>query len=456
MLLIHFYHYATRRAAHTIGCRCGEYRGNVLLSAVFFMVIICSASHAGEAVSDSTVDTLVGAITGGRLNVGVRYRYEHVNDDAAEKNANAATVRTVLGYKTAPFLGLSARLAFQDVRKAGPDDFNDATGRPGAKTQFAVVADPSDTDILEGYAAYTGLLNTTITAGRQIITVRNAPLHRFLGTVLWRQNWQTHDAVSLENRSLPDTVLRYAYTWNINRIFSEKAAGARANFDSDSHLFNARYDGLPWGRIEAYAYLLDFSNSPVNSTATYGLRFNGPWSWIEGVDLLYAAEFAHQADHAGNPAGVSEEYFLGEVGVVFKALEVTDSLMLKVNYELLSGNGAVSFRTPLATGHAFQGWADRFLVTPRDGIEDLYFTLGTAVAGFNLMLVYHDLSSDHDSYDYGAELDIQLTRKFGKHFTLGLKYSDYDADRNPLNIARNGNIALDARKFWTWLEFRYP
>src|SRR3546814_3361296 len=40
------------------------------------------------------------------------------------------------------------------------------------------------------------------------------------------------------------------------------------------------------------------------------------------------------------------------------------------------GNGVVAFQTPLATLHAFNGWADRFLSTPGNGLEDIYVGVG--------------------------------------------------------------------------------
>lgn len=153
-----------------------------------------------------------GELTGGKFDFSARYRYEHVDDNIASDQADASTLRTTLGYTTGIFHDFGARILLQDVRDIGVDDFNDATGRPNAKTNFAVVADPSETDFLEGYISFAGLPNTTAKAGRQIITYRKAPFHRYMGTVLWRQNWQNHDAVSIQNKSLPDTTINYAYS----------------------------------------------------------------------------------------------------------------------------------------------------------------------------------------------------------------------------------------------------
>jgi len=414
-----------------------------------------SIVYAQESESAAGESDLITAISKGKVDLGLRLRYEHVNDDAAAESADALTNRTVLGYTTGSFQGISARLLVQDVRGI-INDYNDATGRNPGKVRYAVVADPEETDFLEAYAAFAGPAATTFKLGRQIITYRDAPLHRFIGTVLWRQNWQNHDAFTLENKSLPDTTIHYAYIWNVNRIFTDEAViSSRANFDSDSHLINIQYGGFKYGTLEAYSYLLDFNNAATTSSSTYGVRFNGAYPASEGIKILYALEYAKQEDYAGNPGDINENYFLGEIGGNIKINTLNDPMTLKFDYELLSGNGTASFNTPLATLHAFQGWADRFLTTPADGIEDIYVTVSAKLLGIGFLAVYHDLSSDHDNYKYGTEIDIQAVKTLNKNFTLGLKYSDYNGDGNALNTARNGAIARDVSKFWAWLEFKY-
>lgn len=135
---------------------------------------------------------------------------------------------------------------------------------------------------------------------------------------------------------------------------------------------------------------------------------------------------------------------------------ILGSVTLKVNYELLSGDGAGDrFTTPLATLHPYQGWADKFLNTPSDGIEDIYVTFVAKPFGAKFVAVYHDYNSDNDSYDYGSELNLLLTKSFKKHYTVGLKYAYYDADRNATNVARNAGQSTDSTKFWAFIRFKY-
>ena len=44
---------------------------------------------------------------------------------------------------------------------------------------------------------------------------------------------------------------------------------------------------------------------------------------------------------------------------------------MKLGFERLEGNGTVALQTPLATLHAFNGWADKFLSTPANGLRDV-------------------------------------------------------------------------------------
>lgn len=424
---------------------------------ILTVLIVMPYSTAAQQSSSAAMQSgIIDAITAGKLDLNMRLRFENVDDNAATADANALTLRTALGYTTGKYNDFLARVLVQDVREVGVDDFNDGTGRSARRARYAVVVDPQETDWLEAYLAYSGFENTTIKLGRQLITYRPGPLHRFIGTVGWRQNWQNHDAITLVNKSIKDVTFSYAYSWNVNRIFTDEAViSSRANFRSNSHFLNFKYTGFKWGQLEAYGYLLDFDNAAASSTATYGLRFSGSQQMSETTRLIYAGEYARQDDYANNPANYNEDYFEGEIGINFKVGNDIESVTLKFDYELLGGNGVKSFITPLATAHAYQGWADRFLATPADGVEDMYFTGNILIHGFNLSAIYHDLSADNGGYDYGSEIDLQVTRALNKHFTAGLKYSDYNADTNTINITRNGAIALDVTKFWAWLQFKY-
>ena len=70
-----------------------------------------------------------------------------------------------------------------------------------------------------------------------------------------------------------------------------------------------------------------------------------------------------QSDYADNPLTFDLDYMAGEFGATFRQFS------LAVGTEIFEGSGVKGFTTPLATLHRFQGWADKFLATPPNGIE---------------------------------------------------------------------------------------
>ncbi len=400
--------------------------------------------------SSQAEDAFWTALTEGKPDFSVRLRYENVDDDTQPRDANANTARIALGYKTGSFHGLGFYGQIEHVQEIFGDNFSHpARSQPG----FPVIADPEGTEINQAYLFFKGLPNHEFRMGRQEVTYRKAPFHRFIGTILWRQNWQTFDAASVVNTALPDTQLSYAYVWNVNRIFGDDAPNPLNDFDSNSHFLNAQYNGFSNVNLGAYAYLLEFDNAEQFSTNTYGIRTNGGIPINETVKTVYTAEYAHQNDAGDNASNISADYFLGELGAKFKFAGPMNSLLLKASYELLEGNGGADrFVTILGTNHAFQGWADRFLVTPGDGIEDIYFTAVAKAFGAKFVAVYHDISSDRGSYDYGSEIDLLAVKIFNKHYTLGVKYSDYNADQNTSNT---GARAADVSKLWLFAQLKF-
>ncbi len=124
---------------------------------------------------------------------------------------------------------------------------------------------------------------------------------------------------------------------------------------------------------------------------------------------------------------------------------------LGIGFESLgtdSSNGE-SFRTPLATLHAMNGWADQFLTTPAAGLEDLYATVKLKLGGWSLTGVYHEFSSEVGGFDYGDEFDVSAGVKLGERYGLLLKGAFFSHDSSsPLE-------KVDTNKFWVMLTASY-
>ena len=368
-----------------------------------------------------------------KIDLDLRYRYEFVDQDGFEKDAHASTLRTRLAYRSSDFRNFSILIQFDDLRPVGNDLYNSTRN---GMTDRPVVADPKGTLVNQAMILYKGIDNTVLRAGRQRITLDN---HRFIGDVGWRQNDQTYDAFSLTNTSLAKTTIEYAYIDKVNRIFGPDNGTPTAEFQSDSHILNARYEWLPNMDITAYAYLLDFKNAPSSSNETFGIRVKGSKAVSERTSINYTLEYAHQADYGANPNDYSADYILLE-GALTKG-----GITGKLGYEVFGGGSVQAFQTPLATLHAFQGWADKFLTTPTDGIEDLYFSIGTKVHGVNVSLLYHRFSPELGGPDYGSEWDLVIKKPFSKRYALVFKYANYDAR----------NFAADTQKAWIMLTGKF-
>ncbi|MGB1092569.1 MAG: hypothetical protein ACPGYX_10615, partial [Oceanobacter sp.] len=113
-----------------------------------------------------------------------------------------------------------------------------------------------------------------------------------------------------------------------------------------------------------------------------------------------------------------------------------------------SDDGAYSFQTPLATKHAFNGWADMFLATPASGLQDTYVKAVTKVAGVKLLGMYHDYSSDEGGIDFGSEINLLAAYKIDKNFTVGAKMAKYSAGDDD-----SGKVDTD--KLWVWASAKF-
>jgi hypothetical protein len=415
------------------------------------MVVACAAVAAAAASSAfaqqapaavpaaKSAATPIEAIKEGEVKLHFRYRYENVDQDNALEEADASTLRSRLTYTTLGYKGWQAQVEVDDVSTIGNDDFNSTSNN---ETDYSVVADPEGTEFNQAWLSWSGC-DTVVKGGRQRILLDN---ERFVGGVGWRQNEQTFDGGSIVNKSIRDTTLTYSYIDNVNRVFGPDDGTQEiwlGDWDSAIHLMNASYAGLPFGTLTAYGYLMDIESADAQSNETYGLRFAGKQALGKTVSLLYTLEYARQEDYADNPVEYDADYYMVEAGLALPA-----AVTLNLGQEMLEGDEesrGKAFRTPLATLHKFQGWADVFLATPSGGIQDSYASASVVVAGVTAQAVWHDFEAEDGGASYGDELDLSLTRKFGQYFTGMLKYADYSAD----------GFAVDTQKFWLQLQFDF-
>lgn len=387
------------------------------------------------------------AIAQGKVNVNARLRYEQVDQSSLPNQSYAPTIRTRVGYTTAPVYGFQAMVEGVNVSAIGPEHNYNAAGSNHQDTR-PVVADPPLTELNQAWIAYryTNLLSAKV--GQQVIHLDN---HRFVGNVGWRQNEQTFQAATVGVSPVAHLNLYYGYIWNVHRVFGnvDNLSAANQNFDSSSHLINVSYDGWKYGRFVAYGYLLDLSSAARhdNSCATYGGYFAGQAPISGKVAVDYRAEYAFQTQYAESALNYNANYYNLESGLSIRPVAFGGG------YEVLgsgsnSGEGGrrIGFKTPLATLHAFNGWDDVFLSTPNNGLQDLYGYLQvTLPARIPVRFIYHKFNADYGSDDYGQEYDVVVSRKFGTHWKALIAYACYNGQSEPKNETVN--------KFWAQIEF---
>lgn len=374
-------------------------------------------------------DGAAALLADGSAGLSFRYRYEFVEDDALARDANASTLRSRLSFQSGSYRDAGFFIEVEDIREIVADNFNAGAGNTPGRSQFPVVVDPEGTEINQAYLDYDGITGTRLRLGRQRINLDN---QRFVGGVGWRQNEQTYDGLSVDWSNDRVRVF-YAALDNVNRIFGEDVA-AGDHRQAPSHLLNVSANIADVSRASAYHYAIDNDDTAAFSTQTTGVRLAGSRSLTE-FTLGYLAEYARQSDFADNPQSYTADYWH------VNAAATVGELSLTAGWEVLSGDAddpGEAFRTPLATLHAFNGWADQFLTTPQAGLEDLYVRLGGKLGDWTLEARGHRFSAEDGGTRFGNEFDVHAGRKLGEHLRFDVFAAAFEGA---------GGFA-DVRKIW--------
>ena len=356
----------------------------------------------------------------------LRYEYADFNDPRFDY-ANVLSLRARLGVKTDEIYGFKFLVEGEATGiLSDKDRYNPFPGAGNANGR-AIIADPESILLNRLQLSYNiKPVDTVITAGRQYIKFAD---QRFIGAIGWRQNDQTFDAVVLENKSIENLTFTYAYVDQVNRIFGSDAPTESLEYwDGSSHLINLEYKGVEDMTVRGFAYLLDFDNAPKMSSNTYGAEVQG--ENLTGCNLHYLATAALQTDAGDYPNDYQEYYFRGKVGVK------DDAYNYGVGGEIMTVDGVNSFQFPLGTNHAFNGFADAFLNTPGDGLQDYYAWVGTKFLTFNHTLSYHYFMTQRKSTDLGWEVDYVAARKIGEYTKVLFKGAYLDGKGAKFDVLR--------------------
>ncbi len=377
------------------------------------VAVLSSMSAASAFAADS------GFISDSKTTLNFRYRFENVDQYGIAKDANASTLRSRLNFQSGAVNHFSLNAELDNVSAIGADDYNDAS-MYNNKTGYPVVADPTGTSLNQLNVQYKDD-KALARLGRQRINLGN---QRFVGGVAWRQNEQTFDGVRGQYAFNDAFSVDYSYIYYVSRIFGPD--GPKRGLDGDFNFLNLNYKLNKDHKFTGFAYLLD-ADDWANSNNTVGIDYTGKYGSLK----------THASIATQSYGDFDANYFALDGTLKISMFNITLGLE-----RLGSDDGNYGFSTPLATAHKFQGFADKFLKTPNEGVNDYYTKIATKLGPVNVAGFYHKLDSVEKSIDYGTEFDFVASYKVHKTTTLLAKYADFSADDNaPASLQ-------DTKKVW--------
>ena len=351
----------------------------------------------------------------GKFGINYRIRYEETNDDGGISH------RIRYGYTTENYNGFTANLEGKSLDGI-EDGFN--------SLDFA----GEGTDLNQLWGAYEDEDLGSVKVGRQIYTLDD---QRFIGHVGWRQNTQTFDAMTVTVTGFENLVLKAFYLDQVNRINGTQ-------IDVDAFGINTAYAlGKPL-KLAGFYYELDDTETLARwDSETVGLRASGEFA-LEDLTVIYSLSVMGQDAVLGQDGG----YFSAETSSSFAEVK------LGLGYDVLEQG----FRTPLATVHKFQGFADVFvpqsITGTGNGVEDLYVYAGYNIPvgnGIAAKVIYHSFDPETGAGEFGDEINFVAVYEANKYINMIAKYADYKAD----GAGSGGFGGADKKVFTFELNFNY-
>ncbi len=372
----------------------------------------------------ATTDELRRALDQSTINLDFRYRLEAVDQDNLSKDALASTLRSRLLVQTGHYYGFSSLIELDNVTVLGDQSYNSTVN---GETAYPIVADPDGSDLNQALLRYqTTNKKTNLDWGRQRINLLN---QRFLGGVGWRQNEQTLDGARLQYQASA-WGLDLSIFHNVNRVFGPDGTKADEPGEFSNLLINI--NPFTQHQLSAFVHDYQFDHWAVRSSVTTGLDYQGKFIPTDQQQLQIHLAYAKQTDNSDSLSDLSEQY--SRIDLLWKMNNAT----LEAGYELLSGDGTNALQTPLATLHAFNGFADIFLSTPANGLNDIWLGAGYVLPKGAINFQYHQFTSDANDIDYGDEINVSYTYNISTRLSTNLKLASYQQDQ----------FAQDTQKIW--------
>ena len=401
-------------------------------SLVVLLVVSATGAIADsvESFLDTTFSRLEDTVPG-KFNVDARLRYEEfdLHNGAPINDRSGTSFRVRYGYTTPDFSGLTAMVEGETLTRVG-----------GEVNDIHPLDEAGDgTDLNQLWLQYEDANYGRIKIGRQIYALDD---HRFIGHVGWRQNIQTFDAVTAEFTGIEKLSIKSFY-------LAQQHSVNQLHNDLDALGLNVTYTFAPNLALTMFYYDIegDEASNMNASNKTLGARASGTLR-VQDLPIIYAASIAEQTDTGPSTLNYNAAYYAADISTKIKAVT------LGGGFEIFESN----FRTPLATVHKFNGFADALLPTGgfTNGLEDFYVYAGYTLPvgnGIKAKVIYHWFDSESagaSGQDGGNEIDFIVSYPINQYFSLLAKYGDYDSDGGVGNAG-----AIDKKMFTCELNFKY-
>ena len=382
-----------------------------------------------ESSLDSGFSQLEQAVPG-KFNLDARLRYEAFDLQSTPANdRSGSSLRVRYGYTTTNFNGFTAMVEGETLTRVG-----------GEVDDIHPLDELGDgTDLNQLWLQYKDADFGHVKVGRQIYSLDD---HRFIGHVGWRQNIQTFDAATAEYSGIEKLSIKPFY-------LAEQHGVNGTHNELNAWGLNANYSFAPEFALTAFYYDIegDDTTNANASNKTVGLRTTGT-VMLDELPITYAASMAQQSDSGSSTLNYDAAYFAGDISTKLKAVT------LGGGFEILEPQ----FRTPLATVHKFNGFADALLPLGgfTNGLEDFYIYAGYKLPignGIKVKAIYHWFDSESSAaagQDGGTEIDLVAAYQINKYTSLLTKYGDYNSDGGVGNAG-----AVDKKMFTCELNFKY-
>ncbi|MBK9624405.1 MAG: hypothetical protein IPO38_07535 [Rhodocyclaceae bacterium] len=403
-----------------------------------------TGTTSGEAMPPMTLQ-LSDSIAQGHLLLEVRPRYALITESAKREKTDVWTVRTSLGWQTAPFYDVRLTAEFLYV------DFLGASGRVNTDpskffaSNYPLLPDPPYSGVNQLFADYGGFPSTRVKLGRQILRIDD---ERFISDVDFRQTPQVFDGVTIVNTSLPQTRIQLGEYRRIRTVLG----GLN---DLRLHVLHAAWNPLPDHTLAGYGYWHDqaatgaqtgFANNAqriVGAHAEGGFALDESWRW------MYYAGVARQNQYGNGDSRIDANYRRIGMGIQTAGSATFGTWGARIDREVKGSNGGIyGFQTPLTDYYAFNGWALQYTSTPRVGLIDTWLTARGQMQKLSLFTEYHRFRSDFGGLTLGREFDVSVTYPITPTLVAKLQQAQFRA-------GSGASVKNDVDKIWFTLTYKY-